>query len=169
MLGGLALLGLAGCSSNWATGLPGPDMFDAPRQVRGHAVPDEVLAQITPGVTGRDDVAALLGSPSASALFEDNEWFYITGITRLRPGRVESLEQQQVVVVRFDQRGLVQEVQRLGSEARRDVQFVSRETPTPGNDRTLLQQLFGNLGRLGAGVGGAANQGGPGAATASGR
>jgi hypothetical protein len=27
--------------------------------------------------------------------------------------------------------------------------MVSRETPVPGNERTLLQALFGNLGRPG--------------------
>jgi hypothetical protein len=30
---------------------------------------------------------------------------------------------------------------------------VRRITPSPGNERTLLQQLFGNIGRVGPGIG----------------
>jgi hypothetical protein len=39
--------------------------------------------------------------------------------------------------------------------------MVSRETPVPGNERTLLQALFGNIGRPGLdrGTGGQQNPG----------
>ena len=33
---------------------------------------------------------------------------------------------------------------------------MDRVTPAPGNERTLLQQLFGNLGRLAPGIPGGA-------------
>jgi hypothetical protein len=36
--------------------------------------------------------------------------------------------------------------------------MVSRETPVPGNERTFLQALFGNVGRFGAGALGAQPQ-----------
>ena len=38
------------------------------------------------------------------------------------------------------------------------VTMVSRETPTPGNERTLLQALFGNIGRFGPNPGGQGSQ-----------
>ena len=53
--------------------------------------------------------------------------------------------------------GEVWKPKRLGQDDARDVRVVSRVTPSPGNDRTLLQQLFGNLGRLGPGLGAGAN------------
>lgn len=166
-VGLLAVLLLAGCSQNWTTGLPGRDMFDVPRTVRGIPIDDEVLAQVTPGVTGRADIQSLLGSPSATGTFEDREWFYISGVTRQRPGRGPAMENQQVVLVRFNDVGIVQEIRRIGPEARREVAFVERETPSPGNERTFLQQLFGNLGRLAPGV--PTTQGGPGGSTTGGR
>jgi len=159
----LGTLLLAGCSGNWSSNLPGADMFDAPRTVRGIVVADEALAQITPGVTARADVQALLGSPSATGTFADDDWFYISGVTRQRPGRTFAMEQQQVVLVRFDGRGIVEEVRRVGPEARRDVRFVQRETPSPGTERTFMQRLLGNIGRLGPGVPQSAT--GPGAAS----
>jgi outer membrane protein assembly factor BamE (lipoprotein component of BamABCDE complex) len=124
-------------------------------------VEDEDLRQIVVGVSSRSDVQALLGSPSATGTFDESEWFYIGGVTRQRPGRLLAIEDQQVLVVRFDNGGTVRELRRLGPEDGRDVRVVSRTTPSPGNERTLMQQLFGNIGRVGPGLG---NQpGGPGA------
>ena len=70
---------------------------------------------------------------------------------------------QQVVLVRFDGRGIVEEARRIGPEARREVSFVQRETPSPGTERTFMQRLLGNIGRLGPGVPQTAS--GPGAAS----
>jgi outer membrane protein assembly factor BamE (lipoprotein component of BamABCDE complex) len=156
-----ALVALGGCSS--LPSVPGSDLFSSPRQLRGQQVEAETLAQVTPGVSTRNDVQALLGSPSATATFSDDEWYYISSVTRQRPGRTLSIEEQGVVVVRFDPRGTVREVRRVGQEDRQDVRFVQRETPSPGNERTILQQLFGNIGRLGPGLGAGQQQTGPGA------
>lgn len=141
---------------------PGTDMFNSPSQQRGNMVDDEDLRQITVGVSSRSDVQALLGSPSQTSTFDDSEWFYIASVTRQRPGRLLGIEDQQVVVVRFDARGTVREVRRLGPQDGRDVATVTRTTPSPGTERTLLQQLFGNIGRVGPGLGGQ-QSGGPGA------
>lgn len=160
-LTGFALLGLGACS--WlpaAPSLPGADLFSAPRQLRGHMVDEEDLRQVSVGVSTRRDVEAVLGSPSATGTFDENEWYYISGVTRQRPGRQLALEQQAVVLVRFDGGGTVREIRRLGADDGRDVRVVERVTPSPGNERTLLQQLFGNIGRVGPGLG--AQQTGPG-------
>jgi len=124
------------------------ELFDAPLVRRGHMVAPEQLSQITPGVTRRDDVRALLGSPSHSGTFSDDTWYYISSNTRQRPGRALQVTGQRVVVVRFTPAGAVQEVRELGEADGRNIAFVSRETPVPGNERTLLQALFGNIGRF---------------------
>jgi outer membrane protein assembly factor BamE (lipoprotein component of BamABCDE complex) len=165
-----SLMALGGCS--WLPSmpsLPGTDLFDSPRVMRGHAVDQEDLSQITVGVSSRNDVAALLGSPTATGTFDDDRWYYISAVTRQRPGRALAIDDQQVVEIRFDPRGTVTQVQRLGPDAGRQVNFVQRETTSPGTERTLLQQLFGNLGRLGPGLGAGQQQGGPGAPSPSGQ
>lgn len=148
--------------------LPGADIFDSPRQLRGHMVEEEELRQLVPGVSSRRDVESLLGSPSATGTFDDSDWFYIGSVTRQRPGRQLAIEDQRVVRIRFDRGGRVQEIARLGPEDGREVQAVSRTTPSPGNERTLLQQLFGNIGRVGPGLG-AQTPTGPGSPTPQGR
>ncbi len=166
-----ALLCLATAGCQYLPPLPERprDVFDSPVIARGHLVAPEQLTQITPGVTARADVQALLGSPSHTSTFGDDMWYYISSSTRQRPGRALAVSNQRVVVVAFNQNGTVREVSELGQNDGRNVSFVSRETPVPGNERTLLQGLFGNIGRFNPG-GAIQQQQGPGVAnSASGR
>ncbi len=145
--------------------LPGCSIFDAPTVQRGNRVTEEQLKEITPGVQTRQDVQALLGSPTNSSTFGDPVWYYISSRTRQRPGRELLVTDQQTVVVSFDSGGVVREVKVLGPEEGKPVTMVARETPTPGNDRTLLQALFGNVGRIGPGASLPTSPGAPGAGT----
>lgn len=152
-----------------------PPLPDRPREVfttpivnRGHSVTDEQIQQITPGVSTRADVQAVLGSPSHSGTFTDNVWYYISGVTQQRPARALALRSQRVVVVDFNSGGVVAGVRQISDAEMPSVNFVSRETPSPGNERSLLQALFGNVGRVGPAPGGSTvPTGGP--ATSTGR
>lgn len=124
-------------------------LFEPSTQLRGHKLEAHQLAEIVPGVQTRADVAALLGSPSFTAPFGDDAWFYVSSVTRDRIGRMPGVDRQTVVAIRFDPRGVVQTVETLGLEDATPVTPVARITPTPGNDRSFLQLLFGNIGRFG--------------------
>ncbi|MBE9603369.1 outer membrane protein assembly factor BamE [Acetobacteraceae bacterium H6797] len=125
-------------------------LFSAPPENRGIKVDADALNQLTPGVQTKADVIALLGSPTTTSVFGEEHWYYISGITRTQPGRFPSLENQRVVMLRFDGGGVLREVKRINQDQARDVEVVSRETPSPGTERTLFQALFGNIGRVGA-------------------
>ncbi|MDO9707722.1 outer membrane protein assembly factor BamE [Paracraurococcus lichenis] len=129
--------------------LPACSFFEAPVIQRGNRVTEDQLREITPGVQTRQDVQALLGSPTQTSTFGDGTWFYISSKTRQRPGRALAVTDQETVVINFDQRGVVREIRRVGEDEAQPVDMVTRETPTPGNDRTLMQALFGNVGRIG--------------------
>lgn len=136
----LSLLG--GCT--WINDRIGP-----PSVERGNRVDPEKLAQITPGVQTRSDVEALLGSPTARGTFDEDHWYYISSRTRTSPGRFLEVEDRRVVAIAFTPQGVVSDIRELTGADGRDVRIVSRETPVPGTDRTLLQALFGNIGRPG--------------------
>jgi outer membrane protein assembly factor BamE (lipoprotein component of BamABCDE complex) len=133
----VAILLLAGCSA-----------IEAPTQMRGHKVDEDYLKELTPGTSTRADVTALLGSPSMKASFDDNVWLYISSVTRTRIGRLPVLDSQEVVELSFTENGTLKEIQRRSLDDAASVVVVDRTTPSPGSETTLLQQLFGSVGRL---------------------
>lgn len=131
-----------------AVTLAGCSVFEQPRDPRGNRLDAEVLGELVPGVQTRRDVLALLGSPTVTPAFDDLTWFYVGGITRQRVGRQQALQEQDVVAVHFRPDGTVDRVERLGMEDAVAVSPVARVTPTPGTEQSVLQQLFGNIGRF---------------------
>ncbi len=139
----LVLFGLLG-GCDWINDRIGPAAVE-----RGNRVDAEKLAQITPGVQTRTDVEALLGSPTARGTFDEDNWYYISARTRTQPGRFLEIEDRRVVAISFNRQGVVSGIRELGQQDGRNVQMVSRETPVPGTERSLLQALFGSIGRPG--------------------
>lgn len=117
-------------------------------RVYGNLLDPDVVAEIEPGVQRRQDVIGLLGSPSALSTFEDNTWFYIGQRMEKFAFFKPSLLERRILVVMFDEQGVVQETHNLTQADANDVDPTDRVTPTEGRDLTLLQQLFGNLGRF---------------------
>lgn len=128
--------------------LAGCSFFEAKPQVRGNKIDPDTLAELTAGTSTRADATALLGSPTARATFDDNTWIYISEVTRPRIAQTQGILDQNVVVLRFDQQGVLQEIRKLNQDDSLPVSVVSRSTPSPGSDASVMQQLFGNIGRF---------------------
>ena len=58
------------------------------------------------------------------------------------------LLERKIVAIVFDDEGVVEDVVTYTENDKKDVELVSRVTPTAGNELSLLQQLFGNVGRF---------------------
>lgn len=108
----------------------------------------ELIESIRIGNSNREQVAAMLGNPSAVATFDKEAWYYVG----MRTSQIAFLEpeilERKVLVVRFDKQGIVQQVEQLDREDGRDVQIVDRKTPTRGKELTVLEQLLGNVGKF---------------------
>ncbi len=139
----LGVLPLAGC------GLP--DFLSAPLQARGNQVDADQVAQLVPGTSTRNDVLALMGTPTTRATFDSNTWIYVGELTKPVIGATNTVADQQVVALTFDQAGVLRDVTRRTKEDALPVDVVSRTTPTPGNEISFLQQLLGNVGRFSPG------------------
>jgi len=109
--------------------------------------PDAVLA-VQPGVQTKEQVAQLLGTPSTVATFDDKTWYYISKRTETTAFFPSDVTDQQVLVVKFNESNVVEKVQVYGMADAYEIEPVSRTTPTYGQKLTLLQQLFGNIGRF---------------------
>ena len=117
-------------------------------QTQGYRIDPGRLAQIRPGASSRDDVYALLGSPSTVASFDDATWYYITRTTERRSFYQANTVAQDVVSIAFDQNGIVSRVAKNDIVSARAIDPVDRETPTVGNELTVLEQFVGNIGRF---------------------
>ncbi len=128
---------------------------------RGYLPQDAAkFSAVRPGVDTRDSVAALLGSPSNVSTFGDSVWYYVSDTQEdfmfFRPETVD----RQIVAIAFAADGRVARVERSGLENGVDVAFSDDETPTKGREMTILQQLFGTIGRgAPVGVGGEGDTG----------
>ena len=138
----LLLLPLSGCFL--------PDFMSYPPQARGNRVDAAQIKELVPGTSTRADATAALGSPTAKASFDDNTWIYIGEVTRPVIGGTLEVLDQQVVVLTFDAKGVLQTVEKKTAEDSKPVAMVSRSTPSPGSDASILQQLLGNVGRFNA-------------------
>lgn len=113
-------------------------------------IPDpEIVKSVRIGKSNREQVTEMLGSPSAIATFDKESWYYIGKQTSQFAFLEPELIQRKVLVIRFDDKGIVRQVEHLTKEDGRDVQIVERKTPTHGRELTLIEQLVGNVGRFG--------------------
>ncbi len=115
---------------------------------RGYLADEEVIGDLIPGVDNRDSVLAALGSASITGTFDINTWYYFSRTTStvafLRP----KIRQQSILKITFNNDGNVDEIHSYTLADAREVNLVSRETPTRGRELGLLEQLFGNIGRF---------------------
>ena len=115
-------------------------------------IPDaEVVKSIRIGKSNRDQIQAMLGTPSAMATFDKESWYYVGSKTSQIAFWEADLLERKVLVIRFDKEGVVQQVENLGKQDGRDVQIVDRKTPTRGKELTVLEQLLGNIGKFSGG------------------
>lgn len=134
----LALLG--GCAL--------PSFLSYPPQVRGNRVDAEQLKELVPGTSTRNDVVALIGSPTAKATFDDNTWLYIGEMTRPVIAGTQDVLDQQVVALTFDAKGVLRGIATKTADDAVPVAMAGGATPSPGSEATFMQQLFGNVGRF---------------------
>jgi len=122
----------------------------SPRVAQRGVMPDiDKVASIMPTQTTKQEVERALGSPSSINMFGEETWLYV-GETTERIAFLESkVQERSVLIVTFDKSGVVSDIQSHGLDASREIEPVERTTPTVGKDLTVIEQLVGNLNRLG--------------------
>ena len=132
------------------------------RQHKGVVLDPQLLSAIQPGVDNRDSVEKAIGRPSFVGQFTPNDWYYVSRDVNQVAFRNPHVTKQTVFIVRFDPKGNVASVQRTGKELVMNVDPTNRSTPTLGRKRSFFEELFGNIGTVGAPVPGGGGNNGPG-------
>ena len=131
-------LAVAACSANVAH--------------RGYLSKPGAFGQVREGMA-RSEVEGILGSPSttASVNYQGDSYYYISSTTEQKAFLNAKEVDRQLIAIRFDKNEQVASLGQYGLDDGKIVDINSRTTPTKGRELTILQQLFGNLGRPGAG------------------
>lgn len=117
---------------------------------QGYLIDPTLSATVRPGVDNRDSVQRVLGRPSFTGQFENQDWYYIGIETRqLAFGKPRAIDQN-VLHVSFDAEGDVTAVEQTGIEQVALIDPMKDKTPTLGRERGFFAELFGNIGRVGA-------------------
>jgi outer membrane protein assembly factor BamE (lipoprotein component of BamABCDE complex) len=115
----------------------------------GYVVDEALVTAIQPGVDNKESVMSTLGRPSFTGQFNENDWFYVSRSTKNLAFNMPRPNAQTILRVRFDQTGNVTAVDRRGMEQVASIDPMSDKTPTLGRDRSLIEELFGNIGAVG--------------------
>ncbi|MGZ8283900.1 MAG: outer membrane protein assembly factor BamE [Allosphingosinicella sp.] len=116
---------------------------------QGYVLDETLVANIQPGVDNRDSVAGTLGRPTFVGQFDQRDWYYVSRETRQFAFNNPRPTDQQVLHVRFDEAGNVESVGRTGLDLVANIDPINDKTPTLGRDRSLFEELFGNIGAVG--------------------
>lgn len=145
-----ALLGILATSSLALAGC-GPDAggFMLPTSAglneeytRGFIMDDGLLAQVKIG-TDVQTVLTTLGTPSTTSTVGNRTFYYISQTVRRRFQFQElSVIDQKVLVVYFNKSFKVERIANYGLQDGVIFDFISRTTPTGGEEQSFLKNLF---------------------------
>ncbi|MGR6431305.1 outer membrane protein assembly factor BamE [Rhizobium sp. PAMB 3182] len=136
--------GLAGCEST-------SEVF-----YQGYVVDEQSLALVPVG-SSREQVLLALGTPSTTATFDTEVFYYIS---QKRERSVAFMKQklisQTILAIYFGKDGTVERKANYTLQDGKVFDMISRTTPTGGKDLTFLQQLLSG-GAKGTGAAAARN------------
>ena len=119
-----------------------------PVRRHGYVPEDKDLDTIVIGEDTRLAVADRIGRPTSEGMMQDGDWYYVGSTWQQVGWRAPEEIDRQVVAVRFDEEGIVRNVERFGLEDGQVVVLSRRVTDSNIKGITFLRQLFGNLGNF---------------------
>ena len=116
---------------------------------RGYQVDDQALAQIKVGGTTKEQALATLGTPSTTSTVGGDAWYYIgQKMHRALAFMPVEMTDQHVLAVYFDKNGKVGRIANYGMKDGQVFDFVSRTTPTGGQEPSFLRNIMTGLFRF---------------------
>ncbi|HTV70757.1 MAG TPA: outer membrane protein assembly factor BamE [Rhizobiaceae bacterium] len=121
-----------------------------PRQTinQGYVMDQETLDMVPVG-SSREQVILALGTPSTSATFDSEAFYYISqkrvrNVAFMNPRLVD----QRVLAVYFGEDDRVTNIANYGMQDGKVFDFISRTTPTGGKEQNFLGQLLTGVGGM---------------------
>ncbi len=138
---GLAVIGAAAIAVSGCTAI---------REPRGYIVDATLLQTVQPGIDNQRSVEGTLGRPTFESQYGQPTWYYVSSTTGRKPFVRPRIREHSVLAVKFDEAGNVVSAEQTGIDKVVYLSPDGDETPTLGRERTFLEDLFGNIGAVGA-------------------
>jgi outer membrane protein assembly factor BamE (lipoprotein component of BamABCDE complex) len=123
------------------------------RGQQGYIGDATLLSSVQAGVDNKASVQASLGRPTFVGQFDQNDWYYYSRQTKQLAFAQPKAAEQSVLKVRFDAAGNVASVTQTGKELISKINPEGDKTPTLGRNKSFFEEIFGNIGSVGAGSG----------------
>ena len=125
---GLVCAALAGCAG---------EQFQ-----KGYILPPDALEQIPIGAS-QDQVLIVMGTPSTVATLDGEVFYYISQRSERKVAFMnQQVVDQRVIAIYFDKNRQVRRLANYGLQDGKIFDFISRTTPTSGQELSYLTPLF---------------------------
>lgn len=114
---------------------------------RGKAPEVKDLTKIQTGVHTSHDVLSLIGSPTFESTYGPKTWFYVHKKTETTSFFKPNIAEKNTIAIAFNDRDVVVNIEDMDPDMQ-EIDPLGHTTPTVGADRTILQQVFSNFGRV---------------------
>jgi outer membrane protein assembly factor BamE (lipoprotein component of BamABCDE complex) len=109
---------------------------------KGYILPPNALEQIPMGAS-QDQVLLVMGTPSTVATLSGEVFYYISQRSERPVGFMpQKVIDQRVIAIYFDKNRQVQRIANYGLQDGKVFDFISRTTPTSGQELSYLTPLF---------------------------
>jgi len=116
---------------------------------RGYQIDEQSLAKVTVGKTDKRSALELLGTPTTTSTVGGDAWYYIgQKMHRALAFMPAQMTDQNVLAVYFDHGGRVTRIANYGMKDGKVFDFVSRTTPTGGQEPSFLKNIMTGLFRF---------------------
>jgi outer membrane protein assembly factor BamE (lipoprotein component of BamABCDE complex) len=134
LLAAMLASGLAGCANESFT--------------QGYLLDEQALASVKPG-TDAQQVLQIMGTPSTVSTVGNQTWYYISERMEVKLQFMgPRLVDRRVVAINFTKNLKVEKIANYGLQDGVVFDFVSRKTPTSGNELTMIRQLLRSTGQI---------------------
>ena len=104
--------------------------------------------KITINKSNKNDILSIIGPPSSISSFDKNKWFYIqrakTNQSLFKLG-IKKIEKNNILVVAFNERGILEDKVILDKNNMNDVKFVKEITKKEFKQNDFLFKLFSSF------------------------
>lgn len=116
-------------------------------QTHGRLIEAAELEQVQIGTTTRADIISLFGQPSFEGAFNSGRIYYNQQTMLQKVAGLNTTQSRELIMFSFDKNNTLLDVEIKDEKSDISIATSERKTPTPGQNLTVIDQIFSNLRR----------------------